>query len=204
MKWRILALLAIALVLIARPVSAETSVVVVARPLYGIQPPWNLTATYIDAYTVDLAWVTGGLSTQTMIRAGVEDYPETPEDGRLVYLGDLEEFTDEGVDLEMHEYVYYRAWGEDSGEYSEESSDATVVSVIMLTVGLILVTGLIILLAFWKEDVFLHIVGSMAAIGFGAWWITTNTGFIYIIEGMVAVAIGLYMIYSTAIALMRR
>ena len=206
MKW-LSTLLVIALLMIALapavPVSSAM-ITVIWRPLYDIQPPWNFTATYVDEYTVDLTWEIGGLSTQTMIRAGIDGYPTEPTDGRLVYLGAAEEFTDESVDLEMHEYVYYRAWGEDSGEYSDDTSDITMVSVIMLTIGLIFVTAAIVGLAFWKEDHFLHIVASMVAIGFGAWWISTNSGFIYIIEGMVVVAIGLYMIFSTAISLMRR
>lgn len=204
MKWLLAVITGLLISLLVALPADSAMVTVIWKPLYGIQPPSSLTAEYTDDYTINLTWSMGQDSTQTMIRARYDQYPEDTEDGRLVYLGDDEEFSDDNIGISLGEPVYYRAWGEDAGEYSIDYDEATTEGETVFTVGLILLTSLIVGLAFWRGDYYLYIVGSIAAIGFGAYWISSNSGFAYVIVGMVAVAIGLYMIYSTAISLMRR
>jgi len=70
--------------------------------------------------------------------------------------------------------------------------------------ALILVTTALIFLAFWQRSNFLMIVCGMIAIGFGVYWISQNTGFIYVMEGTAAAALGFYMIIDTAVEMIRR
>lgn len=67
----------------------------------------------------------------------------------------------------------------------------------------ILPVALIVALAFWQRSNFLFILGGLAAIGFGVFWIDSDPGALYMIEGMAVIGIGLYMLITTAVDMFR-
>lgn len=57
---------------------------------------------------------------------------------------------------------------------------------------------LMVVLAFKTNSNFLFIVGGLLAIGFGVYWINASDSFLYLMTGIGAVGVGLYMLITTA------
>jgi phosphodiesterase/alkaline phosphatase D-like protein len=70
-------------------------------------PPTNFTATG-GAGEVSLAWTQGEGTAQTVIRRSTTGYPQTPDDGNLVYVGPDTQYTD--GNLAGCTTYYYSAW----------------------------------------------------------------------------------------------
>jgi hypothetical protein len=181
--------------------SIVQGVTITAIPIWGSMP---ITDFHVSEYEGDVTceWSNPPTSANTEVRAKYGSEVTSLTDGYLVYYGPAATCQDLGVYTdELISSIYYSAWAiNGAGVYSTPDSDVLEASML----ALILVTAGLIGLAFWQRSNFLFIVCGMIAIGFGVYWISQNPGFIYVMEGTAAVALGFYMIIDTAVALVRR
>lgn len=68
---------------------------------------------------------------------------------------------------------------------------------------LLIVAALFVALAFWQRSTFMQIIAGTVAVGFGIYWLTAGATFIYVMEGVGSIAIGLYMLIDVAIDLFK-
>ena len=181
--------------------SITQGVTITALPIFGSMPITDFHVTEFEG-DVTCDWSNPPTSVNTEVRAKYGSEVTGLTDGYLVYYGpantcqDLGVYTDETIST-----IYYSAWAiNGAGIYSVPDSDILEASML----ALILVTAALIGLAFWQRSNFLMIVCGMIAIGFGIYWISQNTGFIYVMEGTAAAALGFYMIIDTAVEMIRR
>lgn len=181
--------------------SITQGVTITALPVWGSMP---ITDFHVTEYEGDVTcdWSNPPTSVNTEVRAKYGSEVTGLTDGYLVYFGPANTCQDLGVYTdELLSTIYYSAWAiNGAGTYSTPDSDILEVSML----ALIIVTAMLIGLAFWQRSNFLMIVCGMIAIGFGVYWISQNTGFIYVMEGTAAAALGFYMIIDTAVAMIRR
>lgn len=83
--------------------------------LNAVGDPSNLIAYPANA-TMSLTWAKGTGSVRTIIRAQIGTYPSNYTEGEQVYFGTQQ--TAAHTDLTPGTNYYYRAWGEDSGNWS--------------------------------------------------------------------------------------
>ncbi len=122
-------------------------ITITATPKW-VQGPADFTLTYVDDYQIDITWTTGVDATNTMIRASYNGYPTSETDGVQVYFGALEAFSDTSVNFyENASVVYYRAWGENSGNYSSNYGEGYIGGATVLFIAMILLAGLLTHLA---------------------------------------------------------
>lgn len=176
-------------------------VTITAIPIFGSMPITDFRVTEYEG-DVTCDWSNPPTSVNTEVRAKYGSEVTSITDGYLVYYGPGDTCQDLGVYVdETISTIYYKAWAIDAeGVYSTPDSDFLEASML----ALILVTTALIGLAFWQRSNFLMIVCGMIAIGFGVYWISQNTGFIYVMEGTAAAALGFYMIIDTAVEMIRR
>lgn len=100
------------LVLPVQQVYAADPNVTITLSAWVVSSPSGFTLTYISDYEVQIDWIKGLGSENTMIRACIGRPPENITDGIEVYYGDGTT-TNSFINMEMlSEPVYYRAWGE--------------------------------------------------------------------------------------------
>jgi hypothetical protein len=83
--------------------------------LTSLEAPTNFYG-YPTATTISLSWIRGVGSTNTLIRYGITNYPQTTAQGQGVYFGPGNSYTLQG--LTSGQTYYFSAWGESGGNYS--------------------------------------------------------------------------------------
>lgn len=191
MKWLKIGLLVIVLLsLIQSSVLADTSgdVVVTVTPDYvTLGPPHNFRVTYITDTKVRLDWLMDPLATNIMIRGQIGSYPASVTEGYQIYYGTDITFTDTAVNLDECSRVYYRAWSENPGTWSNLFAQGSVegVGVVLIAEALsnigitaiaLVVLVLISALAFWRPiaPLFMIMAGMALMIGLSWYDIYTN------------------------------
>ena len=189
--WKRLIIIALAIVLpVNVALAADQTDVVVTATGVVTQPPVGFTVYYISDYEVGILWDKPASANNTMIRTSYNGYPETREDGYLLYYGQGTSYSDNAVDLnETFSYVYYRAWTEDldgswSPEYVEDSirneavtelAEGVVQAASILQLACI---GAIVLaltiIAFWRRDFFLYVIATLALVFYGLYFTDTH------------------------------
>lgn len=88
--------------------------------LSDLNEPTSLTAIPRSDTELSLTWTKGVGSSTTHIQMKVGDYPDATDDGTNVYSGSASSVLLD--DLEAGVTYYFRAWGVDAGEYSDDSA----------------------------------------------------------------------------------
>jgi len=177
--------------------SSEADVEVLATPIWSGRAPTVLIVTFVTANETALAWTKGASQNNTMIRVGYNAYPETINDGYLLYQGTGNITGDYAPNLdEYFGMVYYRAWGDNSTDgwsetYVSASLENPAVSELvtqMITfnatmtfftgwlpqvVALLILTGLIAV-AYWRRIPMIYAVAGLLAVVYG--FVYYNTG----------------------------
>jgi len=181
-----------------------SDVTITATPIFGSMPLTEFAVNQVKGDVV-VTWNNTPTTTNVMIRAKKNSYPSSITDGWQVYTGTGESAIDQQVDTDDNiTDIFYSGWSQSVAlAWSTPVNDLYKVT----KMALILVTGGLLALAFWQKKSrygeFLQIVASIVAIAFGAYWIAEYEGFIYVIEGTVSIAIGIWIIFSTALDLIR-
>jgi hypothetical protein len=108
--------------------------------------PSGLILTYINDNQVDIDWVIGVGSDNTMIRAAYGHYPTDITDGYLVYQGAGNHAADTGVSLaDEVQGIYYRAWSSKAGIWSGSYASNWFGDNVMLIGNMLFLLGFILL-----------------------------------------------------------
>jgi hypothetical protein len=222
-KWvkRLLVILMIAWILLpGLSVLADTSAdVTITATGVVVGAPTGFTVTYIDDHTVQLDWGMPAGADKIMIRAKYGDYPAEPvpigtepTDGYLLYYGNGITTQDTAVNLdEMYLPVYYRAWIKTAGGawsplYADGYVEGPGMAMMAEVLGnflILLIAGALIWLAFWQRSNMLQILAGFVSVGFGIYWLTVDVTFLYVIEAIAIVAVGLYMMLMVGVDYIR-
>ncbi|AAW39849.1 DUF2341 domain-containing protein [Dehalococcoides mccartyi] len=155
--------------------------------------PANLSAD-ISGNNIELTWVKGDLSLSTVIVRGSLHYPESPDDGLVVYDGPAESFTDTGAAGELSTH-YYRAWGYSGWGYSDGYSQDRTEGIM---IGVIITLGLIAI-AYIKRDIIMTIIAGISLLLLGYGIIDPDIGGNAIIQALPIILMSVYMIIRAAI-----
>jgi hypothetical protein len=181
-----------------------SDVTITATPIFGSMPLTDFEVNQVKG-DVTVTWNNAPTTANVMVRAKKDGYPTSLTDGWQVYTGSGESAIDYEVNTDDNiSDIFYAGWSENATNvWSTPVNDLYKVT----KMALILVTGGLLGLAFWQKKSrygeFLQIVASIVAIAFGAYWIAEYEGFIYVIEGTVSVAIGIWIMIGTALELIR-
>lgn len=153
-------------------------------------PPSNLAAKVMDSNKIELSWQKAAGSHNTIIVRKLGSYPDSMIDGATVYNGAAESYTDTGVEigltLDINKY-YYRAWGVDVlGDISEDYTQKEVQGIMTEIILALALAGF----AFWKREVWLYIIASIALLLFSMQWMAVS---MYV--GIAPFILALYMIF---------
>lgn len=215
-KW-LTALVFLVLLLVPVPALADTSQdVTVTATGWVIEAPGDFTLTYISDYEVGIAWTKPPTANNTMVRAGYNEFPETREDGYLVYYGTSSNTSDTATNLDiLFGPVYYVAFSENSeGVWSADFAQASLENPaleelveqlvvfnglleggVSLFLALVLVT-VVVALAFWKDNLLLYAFGSPVALVYGFSVASDETVHSTLwVSGVVFALIGIYFLY---------
>lgn len=147
----------------------------------GIWVNRELKLTKISESEVKLDWEP--ITPTVMIRAKYGGYPANTADGYLVYTGTATTTNDTAVSLdETTTNIYYTAWFQDGGgDWLNDTLQNNIGGIGMTLVAEVLVIGFLLILTFWRRDVFLYIITGLAMIAFGLGWYddyNSSTGFV--------------------------
>jgi hypothetical protein len=196
----VLTLLIIGLVLsLPTEVRAETSPhVTVTAYGYIAGTPGGFTITYVSDWEVELDWIPGNGSVETMIRAAFGRQPSSITDGYLVYQGPNSSCIDTAISLTNSEPVYYSAWSRNAGGvytslYASGNTEG-IMSASFLFIGWIILSLGLTFLAFkvklmlfriapaisWTGLGIYLLIGNITNLGIASAW-TQMLGFVFII-----------------------
>lgn len=123
----------------------------------------GLTITWISDQEIQLDWIKGAGSNNTMVRAKIGSLPEDRDDGYLVYYGVGTTFTDTSVNLdEIGTYVYYRAWAEAEGVYEEEGDSGYIGGIGMVLIAIFILCGILTFLSLRNNNPLLSLVAALS------------------------------------------
>lgn len=143
MKWvRLVILIILVCLVMPVPVFAQSSdTVTVTATGFIVGAPGDFTLIYITDFQIQIIWVKPATANNTMVRASYNGFPETRDDGYLVYYGMGTSANDTAVNLdETATPVYYRAWSEDSdGVWSSGYAEGEIggIGVTLIALGLL-------------------------------------------------------------------
>jgi hypothetical protein len=173
----------------------------------------ELTATYISDSLVQLDWSVDGSVAQTMIRAKYDEAPSDITDGYQVYFNNGVQAFDTGTNLnETFSTIYYVAFPFDGGgnllpAMSEATMESPHMAELALIFGKILIIAIIIALiviAFWRNSIFLQIISGFSSTGAGIYWIAASSSLWYdVIIGVSFIAFGVYMMIMVGLDLIK-
>ena len=188
--------------------NADITVTATPNPGDYTGPPLNFTATYVSDNTVALAWDLGVHAENTTIRAKWGGSPGAVDDGYLVFDGAGTSTNDTALSFDvMLGTVYYAAWSENAtGGFSASYATAqlenpwmVIIAEYFPTLVLILISGLLCALAYWRDDMWLYITAGIGAMFLGFSVIELNVGI-----GLVIILFGIYTIIRAMLAWRKR
>ena len=181
------------------PVYADTSSHVTVTA-YGFiaGTPGGFSVTYVSDWEVELDWVPGNGSTETMVRAAFGRQPTSPTDGYLVYSGSNSSCIDTAVSLTNSEPIYYSAWAKGPGGvytslYASGNTEGLMsasflfIGWIILSLGLTFLAFKVKLMLFrmapaisWAGLGIYLLIGNITNLGIASAW-TQMLGFVFLI-----------------------
>lgn len=156
--------------------------------------PTDFTITQIGTNDITINWTMGVGATLTLIRGSTEGYPETVDDGYLVYNSSGTSVNVTGLSLNFESY-YYRTWSWNTYGYSEDYAEAnvgatvTTTTILEIAPGLILAVGLCAF-AMWKRGWFRILAGLSVMI----WGIAAMSYDIKIAAALLAAGLILFIL----------
>jgi hypothetical protein len=150
-----------------------------------VSAPTNFTATVVGT-DIYLSWIESAGSLGTLIRRGETIYPDSTDEGTLVYLGIGNSFVDTGADADIKER-HYSAWAYDAVNYSNTYATVKEGGYMMNLIINIAFLALIVLIAYWKKHPLLYIIAGLGLALFGFQWML-DARWLYI--GILAVVMG--------------
>lgn len=219
MKWlkRLLGLVLIGIVYLIAPVAVSagtTEDITITAIGVVVGTASDFTVTYIDDHTVGLSWTMPPGADKIKIMAKYDSYPTAPApgaeptDGWELYYDNGTSTQDTAVNLdEMFKPMYYRAWVQAAGgawsplyvEGNVEGPGMTLLAGMVANFLSLLIAAALVAVAFWQRSNFLQILAGFVAIGFGIYWITVDPNFLYVIEAVAVVGVGLYMMLMVGV-----
>lgn len=179
-------------------------VTITAQPWSSGDCPTGFTFNAVSSYEVQLSWIPGGNTTETIVRGAYARWPISPTDGFEVYTGNessTSHWLTTDVMILSDEGIYYRAWGlVTGGNYSLCYASGSIVggeNVSVMGIGLIglLPLGLMALSMAWfkitgKDGWPIMIGAGLAWLAMGAYGFskTTEAWDIYQIIGAISIA----------------
>jgi hypothetical protein len=157
---------------ITKEARADTSsgVTVIAYG-YICGTPGGFTLTYINDWEVQLNWINGTDSVNTLVRAAYGHAPANISDGYLVYLGPNESCIDSSATLTSSDPVYYAAWSINSvGVYNPlfaSGNSEDIMSASFLFIGWIVLSLGLAFLAFKIKLILFRIASALCWLGLG-------------------------------------
>ena len=179
-------------------------VTITAQPWSSGDCPTGFTFNAVSSYEVQLAWIPGGNTTETIVRGAYARWPASPTDGFEVYTGNgssTSHWLTTDVMILSDEGIYYRAWGlVVGGNYSLCYASGSIIggeNVNVMGIGLIglLPLGLMALSMAWfkitsKDGWPIMIGAGLAWLAMGAYGFskTATAWDIYQIIGAISIA----------------
>ncbi len=120
-------------------------------------PPTNFMLT-INGNNILGSWTLGQHAITTIVIRGENRFPDSLTDGTEVYNDIGTSFTDTDLGVELTQY-YYSAWSHNDGGYSADYAEDSIGGEGMLTIGVIVLVLVLTVVAFWRKEPMLYMVG---------------------------------------------
>jgi hypothetical protein len=181
-------------------------ITVTANPHAGVLPPIDLTVTYVSDTDLLVEWINDTLAAGTAIVVNYTHYPATRTDGYVLYDDLGTSVHDISVNLDEYWGSYYvSAWSRDGAGvwttgYTSTKYEVDMTALVGELQQWLLFAMLIVLIALsrWLRSPILKIVSGLASLGYGAYFISTNTeSYVIIMIGVAFLILGLFQILTS-------